>query len=328
MKKLLFTLAVFGVVADAAQAQTNVTIYGRMDIGLVKKSEKSFAIGRGDNNVLGFKGTEDLGGGLSALFQSEMRFEPDTGTVESGNRPLFQGQSRVGLSGAFGTIRLGRGLTAVQDPNVAYDPFVTKTVGSLIDQVTAKYDSGPGVPGNGARFSNALFYNSPVVGGFQANATIASKEGIATSSGLPGATSTTQLPSNPYSLSGTYNNGPVSALLGYESNTVETKFWQAAGSYKFGAANLMASYAQQKNVQDVKTKGWGIGADIVAGPGSVKIGYGETHLDQHASDKKGAIGYWYNLSQRTYLYTDAARTKNGDTGDAITAFDIGIRHTF
>lgn len=326
MKKITLALAVLSVFAQAAQAQTATTVYGRMDIGLSKQSNSTAALGRGDNNVVGFKGTEDLGGGLSALFQAEMRFEPDTGTTESnGNRPLFQGQTRVGLAGSFGTIRLGRGLTAINDASWAYDPWYQTTVATLIGQQVANYDSDPLSPSqSGNRFSNAVFYSSPVIEGFQANATVATKEAI--------GTATSDLPVNPYSLAGTYNNGPISAMVGYERNAVQTKFWTVAGSYKVGPANLMASYSQQDQGATVavnpKTKGWLIGADIVAGLGNVKVGYGETKPDGVAADKKLGVGYWYNLSKRTYLYTDAAHTKQGATGDSVNAFDVGIHHSF
>ena len=114
MKKSLLALTLLGAFAGVAQAQTAVQIYGTVDAGIVKRSDQTLAIGKRANNTLGFKGTEDLGNGLKALFQLEIRYEPDTGTPESVVRPLFQGQSRVGLQGAFGMVRLGRGLTAFQ----------------------------------------------------------------------------------------------------------------------------------------------------------------------------------------------------------------------
>ena len=89
-----------------------------VDAGLIKRTDQTLSIGKRANNTLGFKGTEDLGNGLKALFQLEMRYEPDTGTIERRRRlqrPLFQGQSRVGLQGDFGMVRIGRGLTAFQE---------------------------------------------------------------------------------------------------------------------------------------------------------------------------------------------------------------------
>src|SRR4051812_403490 len=123
MKKSLLALALFGAFAGAAQAQSSVIIYGSLDVGVIKRTDQTLNIGKRNNNYLGFKGTEDLGDGLKALFQLENRFEPDTGTNETNaagiQRPLFQGQSRVGLAGNFGMFRLGRGLTAYQESSIA-----------------------------------------------------------------------------------------------------------------------------------------------------------------------------------------------------------------
>ncbi|MEG0883631.1 MAG: porin, partial [Janthinobacterium sp.] len=114
----------------------------------------------------------------------EIRYESDTGTVENtsgaNSRPLFQGQSRVGLQGDFGTVRLGRGLTAFQESSTAFEPWsgMPTTAGFQTDITVAAYSSDPlSAPGNSKnRFSNAVFYNSPVFSGFQINATVAAKE--------------------------------------------------------------------------------------------------------------------------------------------------------
>jgi predicted porin len=327
MKKSLLALAVLAAFAGAAQAQSSVTVYGRMDIGVQKVTDSSATIGRGDNNVIGFKGTEDLGGGLSALFQAEMRFEPDTGTTESRNRrPLFQGQTRVGLKGDFGTIRLGRGLTAMQEPIGGFDPFATQTVAELNSIQMGNYSSSPLQVGSaGNRFDNALFYNTPSFAGFQVNATIATKEAVGTydAAGIP--TTTAGLNKHPVSLSATYNNGPIAAMVGYERNQQEDKFWNLSGAYKVGMANLMATYSNNENLANFETKAWTIGADIEVGSGNVKVGFGKISPDAGADIKKLGIGYWHNLSKRTYLYTDVART---DNGAKVNAFDVGIHHSF
>lgn len=327
MKKSLLALAVLAAFAGAAQAQTSVTVYGRMDVGVQKVTDSSATIGRGDNNVIGFKGTEDLGGGLSALFQAEMRFEPDAGTTESRNRrPLFQGQTRVGLKGDFGTIRLGRGLTAMQEPIGGFDPFATQTVAELNSIQMGNYSSSPLQVGSAAnRFDNALFYNTPSFAGFQVNATIATKEGVGTydAAGIP--TTTAALNKYPVSLSATYNNGPIAAMVGYERNQREDKFWNVSGAYKVGMANLMATYSRNKDLTDFETKAWTIGADIEVGSGNVKVGYGQVRPEGLENTKKASIGYWHNLSKRTYLYTDYARV---NAAANTNAFDVGIHHSF
>lgn len=324
MKKHLIAVAIFASIAGAAQAQSNVTVYGTMDLGLIKSTGAALELGRGDNNKLGFKGTEDLGGGLSALFNVEMRFEPDTGTVERGNRPLFQGRSVVGLTGAFGTVKLGRDLTAMQDPIYFFEPFGFATVGSL-DAITGNYSSTPSENAAGNRFSNGIYYSTPTMGGFQGNLTIASKESVANKTGFtPGV-----LKSNPISLSGTYSNGPIFAMLGWEKNTVEDEFRSISGSYKVGMANLIASYSKVSYAEAGKPNETNllIAADIDVGAGNVKAGYGQIKPNGGSADKQLSVGYWHNLSKRTHLYTDFSNRKPAE-GDSVNSFDVGIQHRF
>lgn len=351
MKKSLIALAALAFAASAAQAQSNVTIYGQVDIGIVKTKNTTTRIGRGDNNKLGFRGTEDLGGGLSALFHLEMRFEPDTGTTESApNRPLFQGQSRVGLKGDFGMIRMGRGLSAAQESAGSYEPWgFTGNRATLLNYSLAAYNGDPLNNGSSQnRFSNGLWYNTPVFGGgFQGNFTIATKEAL--TNGTPTA--------NAYSFSGTYNNGPLSAMLGYERNAIETRFWNIAGTYTIAPSKLkvFGSYARQNPNGGSTTKGWVLGLQAPVSSGVILAGYGRNQFDARsgvnaagiisaapittvgiANDRQFSIGYEHNLSKRTFLYADywtrripntAAGTVGGGTTNTNT-FDIGINHRF
>ena len=79
MKKSFFALAMLAA-GGAAQAQSGVTVYGNIDLGVSKKTGGALTEGRRDNNRLGFRGVEDLGNGLKALFQLEIRYDPDIGT--------------------------------------------------------------------------------------------------------------------------------------------------------------------------------------------------------------------------------------------------------
>lgn len=343
MKKTLITLAALGSVAGVAQAQSAVTVYGALDVAVSKTTNKATAMGAGDNNKLGFKGVEDLGGGLAATFQAEIRFDPDTGTTEgNGSRPLFQGQSRVGLTGAFGQVRLGRGLTAMQESSAAFDPWGGVRARSTFNPgiELAGYGSDPLSPANITqnRFSNAVFYNSPVISGFQGNLTVATKE--------DGTSTILHASAVPVSATGTYNNGPIGAMLAYERNAVEDKFWQVAGSYKVGPAKLMASYAQTKFgdtgfsrdaatgataggavAAGSKTKSWLVGATVVVGPGNMLVGYGQKKPNSAETFKQVSIGYEYNLSKRTFLYTDVVNVRRSGA-ETINTFDVGIHHNF
>jgi predicted porin len=344
MKQTLLAIALVGAFG-AAHAQSSVSVYGVVDAGLIKKTDSTLAIGKRDSNRLGFKGVEDLGEGLKALFQLEIRYEPDTGTNETGanfaQRPLFQGQSRVGLQGAFGTVRVGRGTTAMIDSIDAFDPWngIPTPAGFKTDLSVAGYTSDPLSPaGNSAnRFSNGAFYNSPVIGGFQVNTSVGTKEAnngpaiIGT-----GTAAAPQYPANaeasttPFSISATYTGGAIGAMLAYERNAIETKMAVAGVSLMVTPSlKLMASHARQDKAHTMlsnpKTKAWVLGANYTVGAGKVLIGYGQKSPDGVAKTKEASLGYEYSLSKRTYLYVDASSKK---APTEVKYYNIGMRHAF
>ncbi len=358
MKKSLVAVALLGAFAGVAQAQTAVQIYGNIDVGMVKRTDQTLNIGKRASNTLGFKGTEDLGNGLKALFQIEMRYEPDTGTVENNTRPLFQGQTRVGLQGDFGMVRLGRGLTPFQEIVGSFEPWhgLPTPAGFYTDISIAGFNSTPLDQGSNAtgagqsnnRVSNAIFYNSPVANGFQVNASWATKEGVAGGAAITGigAGSTSyvsgaEASANPFSFAGTYNNGPAAAMIAYERNAIESKVWSVAGSVAATPElKLMATYSRQDqehtNTLRPKTKGWVLGATYAMGPGKILAGYGRKHIDNASSTKQASLGYEYSLSKRTYLYVDASRktdivnvlTGNLAATPTVNHYDVGVNHSF
>lgn len=345
MKKSLMALAMLGAFAGAAHAQSSVIIYGTVDAGLIKRSAQTLAIGKRANNTLGFKGTEDLGGGLKALFQAEIRYEPDTGTIESVTRPLFQGQSRVGLQGDFGMVRLGRGLTAFQETATQFEPWhgLPNQAGFQTDLTVAGYTSDPLSPaGNSTnRFSNALFYNSPEFGGgFQINTTVGTREGnggvaiVGTgTAAAPQYGANAEASANPFSISTTYKNGPAGMMLAYEKNAVETKLWSIAGSIMAAPElKLLASYTRQDQSHtkliNTKTKSWVLGANYTMGAGKFLAGYGQKNPDGVTKTKQFSLGYEYSLSKRTYIYADASNKKGPTTPSSINHFALGVNHAF
>ena len=155
MKKSLLALAVFGAFAGAASAQTNVTIYGIVDMGFARVDNGTATANKLDSGIqsgsrIGFKGTEDLGGGLSAIFQLENGFAADDGTLGQGGR-LFGRQAWVGLNGAFGTVKAGRQFTPVYANLGTFDPFGNALAGNSERIFNTEFE--------GSRFDNNLTYN-------------------------------------------------------------------------------------------------------------------------------------------------------------------------
>jgi predicted porin len=340
MKHSILALALLGAFG-AAQAQSSVVVYGAIDAGIAKVTDKTLAVTKRDSNKLGFRGTEDLGDGLKALFQLEMRYEPDTGTVESATRPLFQGQTRVGLQGAFGTVRIGRGVTAVQEAKDAFDPFngISGTPGFKSDVEVAGYTSQPldAAGSSNDRFNNAVWYTSPLVGGLTLNVTIGTKEanggpalvGRGTVA-VPQYAANGEASANPISIAASYKAGNIGAMLGYERNAVETKLLQAGFSVNpMPELKLMATYARQdqdhSKAVNAKTKGWLVGANYTVGAGRVLAGYGQKSPDGVVKTKQSSLGYEYNLSKRTFVYADVSDKK---AATSVRYYGVGVHHNF
>ncbi len=271
----------------------------------------------------------------------EIRYEPDTGTLESGVRPLFQGQSRVGLQGGFGTLRIGRGTTSYMESVTAFEPFhgTPSPAGFYTDVAVAGYTVQPlDATGNSFnRISNAMWYNSPDYAGFQFNATVATKEanGGAQIIGrgtalLPQYRPNSAASANPFSISGTYKKGSIGAMVGVERNGVESELWSVAASYKPAPAlKLMAIYSHQDRghtmAANESTKAWVAGANYTIMNGTLLLGYGRKEPAGVTATRQLSIGYEYPLSKRTYLYADASRKENATS---VNHLDLGIRAAF
>ncbi|MDY0973800.1 porin [Massilia sp. CFBP9012] len=345
MNILLAPLALLSAFIGSAYAQSSVQFYGNIDIGLIKRSGQPLALGKRANNTLGIKGSEALGNGLDALFQLEIRYEPDTGSAEQGpggaQRPLFQGQSRVGLRGAFGTVRLGRGLTAFQESSAAFDPWYGSPTpaGFQTDLTIAGFTSDPlGPVGNSTnRMSNGLFYNSPEVAGMQLNATVGTREA---NGGAPligkGSAQDPQYPANaapsstPVSLTATYRRKDLSLMLAFERNAVESRLYSAGVSLvPTPSTRVMVSHTRQDQshtrVVQAHSKAWVIGLQQVLGPGRVLAGYGWKDVDESSTARQASLGYEYDLSKRTRLYADVSSKK---APQRVRHLDLGVNHQF
>lgn len=303
---------------SSAHAQSNVTIYGNLDVAINKESNAAVKMDRGYNNWVGFKGQEDLGGGMSTLFNLQTRFKIDTGEQE---RPqtFWQGESTVGLkSNTLGTVRMGRAVTPLWNNIWLFEPWYNSGFnGSLATYQTGSFSSD-GVTdvalgyANFARISNGLFYDSPdfdgwrfaVAGEVEKNANPAAK---ARNTGI----------------SVNYAKGPVGAMVSYERNARTDDIYFVGGSYAFGNLNLMGSYARTKLIAQEQERLAVLAATYAVGIDTIKTGYGRNLVN---SNNKVSVGYNHPLSKRTNLYADLYREKT--VTSKITGYAIGMNHTF
>ncbi len=369
MKKTLIALATLAAVSGTSFAQSTVTISGVLDVGVknvsnVAPGASKMSVGSGNNNRINFSVTEDLGGGMKAIANAAMRFDPATGLTEgSGTRPLFQGETRIGLSGGFGTVMLGRGLTALQAANGGNsDPFGVTTVAGSAYAAGFATDYAAGGEG---RIDGALFYTSPSFNGLTVSASFSPRTVATAAATAPAVPATYSGKST--SLNALYANGPLVVGLGTETNRASDKITQVYANYDLGVAKLFASHATVKGgtaaernnitfgaaasavptggttsqvAADGKIKNWTIGAVVPMGALSIRGGYsqwnGSGAVGQQNDNKLG-LGVKYDLSKRTYVYSDVASqtrknnsvTTNPATSNTkVTSFDLGVAHSF
>jgi len=325
MKKSLLALAVLGAFAGAASAQSSVTIYGKLDQAVGKEvgsSDKQVRDGSGSR--LGFRGVEDLGGGLKALFQFEHRFSPDTGAA---NAVFWHGVSTVGLGGSFGTVNLGRQYTAAFSlaQNVI-DPFGGDSIGNLrgysltgsIATLRGAATAATNFAGSGNNGGNTVRYDGKF-GAVAVAADISERSTTATSG-----------QNRPYSIAAQYANGPVMVAASYENPTnVNDDLITLGGSYTFGPAKVALGLGYGHNTADATVKQALIGLTYnVSAAGQILAGYAQHKVESASTAKKVSLGYRHNLSKRTQLYTDVTRVNDVVKTTEKTGYDFGVIHNF
>lgn len=374
MKKSLLALAALtalGVPAFAA-AQTNVTIYGIADISLNRFSgsngglQSNGAVNRLDSNAgnnlagsrLGFKGTEDLGAGLSADFKLEMGIQMDTGRSEQGG-VFFGRAAKVGLNGGFGSVHLGRQDTPAFELLNNADPMgvgLAGSAGNIHIGNKALFPVGglKGVPEQGwiglgaIRSNNSIRFDTPNLHGFSGSLLYSLGEVAGSSQGSVGVVGLN------------YSQGPVyvgyvhiddkgagvvsPATVGFNQKSDALAF-----TYDFGPAKLHTLVATKKadsaGIVD-KANYYLVGMSAPVGKtDQVMASWNRSsgrNSNANTADQFG-IGYLHSLSKRTTLYASAAKIMNkgnaafgidgydghdGSAFDYSTLVNMGITHSF
>jgi predicted porin len=309
--------------SSAVQAQSSVNLYGLLDVsvGQTKAPGTSSAVsvvdsGNMTTSFFGFKGTEDLGGGLSVGFVGESFLRPDGGAAGRFTGDNFWARSaNVSLSSkTAGTLRLGRITTpyfvATLVHNALGDSFgYSPTIRQVFTSGTLTGDTG---------WSDAVSYSTPKLGGFSAVAMLAAGEG-------GGGRNT--------ALSGSYGSGAFSSALSYQqvkkgATVDDTTSWSGHASYDFGAVKLFGQYFSIDNdTKNVDYKITAVGATVPAGSGKVMLQYTTTSASAGAGRKGFAFGYDYFLSKRTDLYAVFLSDKVDNLSSGYS-YGVGVRHSF
>lgn len=326
MHKKTLLATVLTLAAAPVLAQSSVTAFGLIDmsVGSTKNPGATASVlgadsGKMTTSHLGFRGNEDLGGGLSAIFQLEGFLRADVGASGRSNTDNFWARNAlVGLSSKeWGTLKVGRNTTTLFVATLSFNPFgdsfgYSPSIRHIFTSGTVTGDSG---------WSDSVLYTTPNFSGFTGSAFVAAGEGQG---------------GRNVAASGTYVSGPLAGALVYQqvkkdggaTPVDDTTVWMGNGSYDFGVVKVFGQYAKATNdTKKVDYKIYEAGVSIPVGAAKLLAQYGQISPTTGAGRKTWTVGYDYWLSKRTDLYAVAMIDKlsNQTAGES---FSVGMRHRF
>ena len=303
MQVKLLAAVVIASLPLVVSAQSSVTVYGVMDAAIAHEdtgapngSRNVVNSGNQSSSRLGFKGTEDIGNGLKAMFNIEAGVALDTGAADTA---LFGRRAVVGLAGDFGSLTLGREYSPVADVAKETDIFGQGFYGSNLNAFTAGRLT--------RRLSNSVNYKSPVLSGFKVGAAYSAGE---TSTGPSG---TLKGISAEFALDGLY------AGIGYHTlerlATGDDKELIAGAGYKFGAFEIKGNYMEADPTgENNKFEQINLGAAYTMDAHKFFANYQTDKLQNGAKANGLAVAYSYSLSKRTNVYASYSTLRNNETG--------------
>lgn len=299
MKKSLIALAVLGF-AGGAMAQSSVTLYGVANVGFGGASGagngfQMMDAPNGTGSRFGFRGTEDLGGGLRANFLLESGYLMPNGANDNAANLQFQRSAWMGLSGGWGEVRMGRQYTVGFDASIWTMP-ATRTNAQLL--------AGLGFHGMGARNDAMIKYLSPNFSGFKFEGSYVLNNNN---------------PLRPLELALMYNNGPLNVNFSMNKLKGLSAGWGLNAGYNFGSFGLLGGFVD--NPGNGTGRGFFIGANAKMGAFSPWI-----QLARNTTAKRTAydIGAYYAMSKRTSLYVVYGHINKPST----YRYGLGIQHSF
>ena len=364
MKKSLLAIAVAAALPVVAQAQ--VTLYGKMDLGVgsidrggTAKSIMTVDTAIAQTSRLGIRGTEKMTGGLNAIFQIEGGVTADTGAAITFNR-----ESWVGLNGGFGDIRLGRTLTPSFHADALGDIMGYSYFGgqgnwssggsgacAIQGTPTTGAPSSAGTVGCGSatpgaystRFSNGINWTSPSMSGLVVRAAYAFSERDGTTATT--ATTTPNSVDQAFDIAALYSAGPLGVALGYQdqklklgdNNAGSRKVTTLAGSYQIGSITLKGGWATSEQGTGSTTLDLSkvnLGAGMKVGAGMLMLTYSMYEADAGAGEtavkrEANVLGLAYNhpLSKNTSLYATYGRTDNKNAVSGYGLWAGGVSYS-
>lgn len=349
MDKKILSAAIIAALAAPVAAVADTTLYGQVDLSMNAQDidGASDDINMASNNSrIGIKGSEDLGGGLSAIFQLEYQVDPTGGdTAASG---ITAGRDQwIGLDGGFGKVRFGTMSTMYKSTGSLVDPLWDSSLQGRSVGMASELHNRDGSNGEG-RATNTIGYDTPDFNGLSAGATYSFDENCTAASPSPCVDD-----DDSYSVGGKYANGPVTAFVDYVTSDRgdSDDAWKVGGKYSFGDAAVYGQYEVDGGlISDLNGAGgsseiqtgnttedadvWMLGGSYALGSATLVAQYGQGDDNNVAADGDNGYSSWtlagmYNFSKRTMSYAGFNQISEDCAGCGETdTFSVGMRHKF
>lgn len=321
---LLLACAVLGspVSSAPAMAQSTVSVNGLLDLGMFRGFDRVNQIGTVQRSNVAISSFDDLGDGMKVVFRLSTRLELDTGMSEgAGFKPFWHDEATVGLKGGWGTVRIGRAMTAMWANDYKFDPWSNyNRIASPAWQHWHYLTPSDPFANNGTaeygRVNKGIFYDSPAVGGFTLRLS-----GSPERQREPGATG------RPYSAVLEYERQAMLVMAAFERNSIGDKNTFVAGKYTVGAVAIMTAYDHSRTFDNRGTSRTNtLSASWRLGPATLKAGYSRQRLNAD-TNHFASLGADYALSRRTVVYASLGNKRDAHP-DGWTAFGVGMSHAF
>ena len=325
LNNIVATVGLFAISATAvtsAVADSNVSVYGRIDTAIASVKTGDQRVNQMDNggSYIGFRGVEDLGNGLKAGFVLESNFASDTG-ANLDPHSFFDSRSEVFLEGNFGTVRMGRFLNPSYYAIADRASLHNEDYGVTYDQLYVYQGLD----------TNRLAYASPEMYGLKLEAAMSFHE----------RANGDHTDKNAYDFAANYDRGDWSFGVGYGEHGKDKQYALRA-AWSRDAWTIAGYHQRAQEVDDftaVKTKINVSRASVsyAVGAGEVHANYGYANAQGPAKADQWTVGYNHHLSKRTKLYAFYSQLNNkhgAQFGDDLNAnedrksLSLGITHKF
>jgi predicted porin len=330
-KKLLPTMIGALLVGGMAAAQADVTVMGHIDTSV--DAIDNDVTGLDDTNLncttcsVGFKGSEDLGNGLKAIFKLDFQFDAfnvNEGGPKGNGGAITDRDQWVGLAGGFGQIRAGSISTVYKSHGAMIDPLYRTALQGRSHGLQSSFHSKAGEELEG-RADNTIRWDSADFSGVKLGAHYTLDTG------------TTPEDENPFGIGASYENGGILVFADWMDNgqggAGEDSVWKIGGKYTMGDIAVMAQYEDEEygNAGGEFTV-WHVAGSYTMGNNMIYAGFGNTEDEDNGGANEDTdawtIALMHSMSKRTKAYVGYNNQEDDVTNSEYDEFSVGIKHKF